>query len=139
MVQEHLAGSVAQVLGANASFYRAFTKGDFEAMRGLWAERNPVTCQHPLSPTLIGLEAVLESWRQILREPPPLAMRCDDPVVHLLGDVALVSCYEGNGDHPAHLVATNGFVREVDGWRMIHHQAGPLGRARSRPPAPTLN
>jgi hypothetical protein len=79
---------------------------------------------------------VLKSWKEILREPPPLAMRCDEPVVRLFGDVALVSCYEGNGDHPAHLVATNVFVRETDAWRMVHHQAGPLSN-RARPPSRT--
>jgi ketosteroid isomerase-like protein len=126
----------ADVLEANARFYRAFTAGDFAAMRDLWAEDAPVACVHPMSPVLVGRDAVLGSWRQILREAPPMAMRCDQAVVHLAGDSALVLCYEGNGERPAHLAATNAFVREAGRWRMVHHHASPLARPISRPAPP---
>jgi SnoaL-like domain len=132
-------GDEAAVLLANSTFYRVFSSGDYPAMRALWAENAPVACQHPLSPTLFGRAAVLESWRQILREPPPTAMRCDRAVAHLFGDMALVFGYEGNDELPAHLVATNAFIREEGEWRMVHHQAAPLGRAISRSPPPTMN
>src|SRR5580700_9969179 len=119
----------AAIVRANASFYRAFTLGSYEAMADLWARSAPVACVHPGSPALSGRESVLESWRMILREPPTLGMRCDRAVVHLLGETAVVTCYEGNGDHPAHLAATNVFVLEGGSWRMVHHHAGPLSRA----------
>ena len=66
-----------------------------------------------------------------------MPMRCDQPVVHLSGDSALVVCYEGNGERPAHLAATNAFVRESGRWRMVHHHASPLARRSdaSRRPA----
>jgi ketosteroid isomerase-like protein len=114
------------VLRANAMFYRAFTKGDCAAMSELWAERCPVACLHPMSPALLGRAQVLESWRHILRSQPQIELRCDRPRVHLFAGVAIVTCYEGNGDRPAHLAATNVFVLEDDRWRMVHHQAGPL-------------
>jgi hypothetical protein len=60
--------------------------------------------------------AVLEATR----------LRCDSPVVQLLGSVAVVLCYEGGGVDPAHLAATNVFVLEHGDWRMTHHHAGPL-------------
>jgi ketosteroid isomerase-like protein len=127
--------SEAAVLQANASFYRAFTKGDFAAMNALWAEGAPVVCLHPMSPALLGRKLVLDSWKDILRTQPPIDLRCDRPVVHMLADAAIVTCYEGNGGRPAHLAATNVFVLEDDRWRMVLHQAGPL----SRPiPAPVL-
>ncbi len=128
-----------QVLEANARFYRAFTKGDFAAMRDLWARDRLVACVHPMSPVLIGREAVLSSWEQILREPPPQAMRCDQPTVHLSGDWAMVLCYEGNGERPAHLAATNVFVHEGGRWRIVHHHASPLGRAMPKPRPVTVN
>ena len=130
----------AALVRANASFYRAFTEGLYEAMAELWARAAPVTCVHPGSPAIMGRDAVLESWRMILREPPPLAMRGDGVVVNLLGEVAVVTCYEGNGDHPAHLAATNVFVLEEGTWRMVHHHAGPLSRGLPRmPPRSSLN
>lgn len=30
--------------------------------------------------------------------------------------------------------ATNVFAREQDGWRMVHHQAGPGGQRQPAPP-----
>ena len=125
---------------ANESFYRAFTQGSYKAMADLWARSAPVACFHPGSPALTGRDSVLESWKMILREPPPIAMRCDRAIVHLLGETAVVTCYEGNGDHPAHLAATNVFVLEAGHWRMVHHHAGPLSRSIPKAPATsTLN
>ena len=116
----------AAVLAANASFYRAFSTGDFSAMDALWARRAPVACFHPATPALIGRELVIESWRQVLGEPPSIVMRCDHARAHVLGETAFVTCYEANGDHPAHLAATNVFILEDDQWRLVHHQAGAL-------------
>jgi len=130
----------AAVLAANASFYRVFNAGDAAAMSRLWAEQVPVACFHPAMPALVGREAVMESWRQILRGPLPFVMRCDHARAHVLGTTAFVTCYEGNGDHPAHLAATNIFVLEQDAWKMVHHQAGPLQAPLPRPaPASTAN
>ncbi len=128
----------AEVLEANAAFYRAFSDGDYSAMNGVWAEGAPVACFHPGARGLFGRTAVLGSWKQILRQAPPVVMRCDQPSVRLLGDTAIVSCYEGNGERPAHLAATNVFVHERGGWRMVHHQAGPLASPLPKPHTPSL-
>lgn len=125
----------ASIQEANASFYRAFTAGDYVAMARVWAERAPLSCVHPGLPAILGRDAVLQSWRQILDETTPIDMRCDRVQVHLLGDSAIVTCYEGNGDQPAHLAATNVFVLEAGQWRMVHHHAGPLARTIAKPRA----
>jgi ketosteroid isomerase-like protein len=124
----------AAILQANATFYHAFSTGDYPAMARLWAEHAPVSCLHPGLPALIGREAVMQSWRQILAQSAQMAMRCDHARVHVLGETAIVTCYEANAEEPAHLAATNVFVREGDAWRIVHHHAGPLARAISRPP-----
>ncbi|MET0386000.1 MAG: nuclear transport factor 2 family protein [Polyangiales bacterium] len=116
------------VLRVNAAFYRAFTQGDFPAMSALWARSAPVTCFHPGSALLRGREAVLDAWRQIIGEPAPFEMRCDQAEAQLFGTTAVVTCYEGNDREPAHLAATNVFVLEDGEWRMVHHQAGPLAQ-----------
>ena len=130
---------VSAVLRANAEFYRAFSVGDYTAMNSLWSARAPVVCIHPGAGALFGRDAVLDSWRQILHEPPPFEMRCEEPEVQLLGGVAFVTCYEGNGDLPAHLIATNVFVLEDEAWRLVHHHAGPLARPVAKPPAGSMN
>jgi ketosteroid isomerase-like protein len=114
------------VLAANARFYRAFSEGDFAAMSVLWAARSPVACLHPGDSLLLGQQQVLRRWREILAPRPAFALRCDRPTVHAFGAMAIVYCYEGVNDEPAHLVATNVFVREGEDWRMAHHHAGPL-------------
>lgn len=123
----------AAVLGANAVFYRAFTRGDYAAMSELWAERAPVTCFHPGGQALVGRSAVLDTWKQILGGPSSFALRCDWAAVRILGDAAIVTCYEGSDDEPAHLAATNVFALEDGRWRMIDHHAGPLSKPVPRP------
>lgn len=114
------------VLSANASFYRAFSQGNFAAMNALWAVRAPVACLHPGAPLLLGRDAVLGSFRQILDARPTFVLRCEAPTAQIFGETAIVYCYEAGADQPAHLAATNVFVREDDAWRMVHHHAGPL-------------
>ena len=123
----------AAVLRANAAFYRAFTTGDFAAMSELWAESAEVTCFHPGAALIRGRAAVLSAWRQIIVQPAPFDMRCDHAHVRLLPGVAIVTCYEGNAEQPAHLAATNVFVLEQKRWRLLHHQAGPLARPIPKP------
>jgi ketosteroid isomerase-like protein len=134
------AGPEAAVLDANATFYRAFTEGDFSAMSDLWARRAPLACLHPGARVLVGRAAVMAAWKQILESAPRFVLRCDRPAAHVLGDAAVVTCYEGNGEEPAHLAATNVFVLEDARWRMVHHHAGPISNPIPQPPAPrTVN
>lgn len=129
----------AAVYLANERFYRAFSEGDYPAMSELWAQRVQVACFHPTAPALIGREAVLQSFRQILRGAPTFALRCEDAVVTVVSDTAILTCYEGAGEEPAHLAATNVFVFEDGDWRMVHHHAGPLSRPIRRAAPPVVH
>lgn len=129
----------AAILFANEALYQAFADGDYPAMRALWAEQAGVSCIHPGWEPLFGREAVLESWRAILADPPPI--HCSNARVEVLGSSALVLCFEtirGN-----HLIATNVFTLEDGAWRLVHHQAGPtrgVPRSANDPPGPrTVN
>jgi ketosteroid isomerase-like protein len=122
------------VLEANDAFYRAFARRDPRAMEALWARAAPVTCIHPGWDALRGRDEVVDSWRRILGGEPP-DLRATAASAHVAGDAAWVLCHEripGGGA----LVATNVFVREAGGWRLCHHQAGPLAEAREAPPPP---
>jgi ketosteroid isomerase-like protein len=127
----------AAVLGANAVFYQAFTNGDYAAMSELWAERAPISCLHPGARPLIGRSAVLDGWKKILGGSSRFELCCRQPVVHVTGEAAIVTCYEASDDQPAHLAATNVFVTEDGRWRMIHHHAGPLSSPVPRLPSPS--
>ena len=125
----------AEALGANAAFYRAFAQGDYEAMESLWSERDSVVCVHPGWPPVSGRVDVMASWLGILADPPQPAVQASNEEVVLLGDTAMVVCFETIGD--ILLVATNLFVDEHGRWRLVHHHAGVTEhRPASAPPTP---
>lgn len=117
------------LLALNQAFYRAFTNRDVPAMEALWAERLPVSCIHPGWTALFGRDAVLTSWRDVLRSPTGVTVHARNERVTLHGDTALVVCEEMLGD--AALAASNLFAREDGAWRLVHHQAGPIAQARA--------
>jgi ketosteroid isomerase-like protein len=129
----------SEVLAANAQFYRAFSEGDLASMNALWAEHVPVACLHPGQPLLLGRDSVLRAWRDILEHQPGIELTSQEPRVQLFGDTAIVYCYEAATGQPAHLAATNVFVREGTAWRMVHHHAGPLAEPRLPRRANDLN
>jgi ketosteroid isomerase-like protein len=116
--------TIPDVLDANGAFYRAFAGRDLDAMDAVWASAAPVACVHPGWDALRGRDAVMQSWRAILSGPRSPEIGCSHAFAQVLGDTALVICRE----HVAggQLVATNVFVREANGWKLVHHQASPL-------------
>ncbi|NBB82571.1 MAG: DUF4440 domain-containing protein [Alphaproteobacteria bacterium] len=111
------------LLFANAAFYAAFADGDANLMGRVWSATRPVACIHPGWETLTGREAVMASWRAILQNPPPIEVLNPQPVVIAPGAAGLVLCNERVGG--SLLAATNVFVHEGGGWKLVHHQAGP--------------
>lgn len=108
---------------ANEAFYLAFEAKDYEAMAHLWSMRRDVLCLHPGWTPLIGRDAVLESWRQILANPQQGQVSFYGASVHQLGDdTVAVICYEQAGNSV--MVATNIFAAEDDTLRLVSHQAG---------------
>lgn len=120
------------VLFANEAFYRAFADRDFERMEDVWSRTAPISCLHPGWGPIHGRDQVMRSWAAILGSPDAPAIRALAPRASVLGDVALVTCFEALGQ--AYAVATNVFVREGSLWKMVHHQAGP---SSEHPPTPT--
>jgi ketosteroid isomerase-like protein len=130
----------AAILAANAAYYRAFASADFVAMSRLWAD-DEVSCIHPGWPVLIGRPAILESYREILRNPNQERIEPRNETVMAAGDQARVLCVEFVGGTA---LATTNLFKRVDGaWRMTHHQASPMvalvEEFISQPPSQRLN
>ena len=125
-----------EVRAANERFYAAFAERDAELMDDVWARASPAVCIHPGWAPLVGRMSVMESWRRILENPRSPAIECSDVTVLVYGASAIVICREAVAGQPPALVATNVFVREPDGWRMVHHQAGPVAPEEVPPPTP---
>jgi ketosteroid isomerase-like protein len=122
------------ILAANAAYYRAFSTGDFAAMSRIWAD-DGVSCVHPGWTPLIGREAVIESYRNILASPNRVRIAHRDDTAIVAGQEARVLCIE-IVEGTALLAATNSFRRVGAAWRMTHHQASPIAMPveESEPP-----
>lgn len=125
------------VLFANEAFYVAFAACDFPAMDAVWSGRENVSCIHPGWNALAGRQQVMESWRAILTSPNEPRIGCRNANAYVLGDSAYVVCYEAIDG--GFLVATNVFIRENRGWKMVHHHAAaaplppPLEKSEQQP------
>ncbi|HZJ06287.1 MAG TPA: nuclear transport factor 2 family protein [Nocardioidaceae bacterium] len=126
----------ASVLGANTAFYVAFESADLDAMTELWIEDPEAMCVHPGAMPVRGTSAINRSWALIMANTPYIQFFLTDVETSVLSDVASVTCTENvltademteqgvfNG---AKAVATNVFVRTVDGWRLWIHHASPV-------------
>lgn len=108
---------------ANEAFYLAFEGKDFDAMSHIWSEQGQPVCLHPGWPALIGREAILTSWKNILANPNQGHVSFIDPVITPISETsAAVICYEKAGDQI--MVATNVFKIEDDRPRLYIHQSG---------------
>lgn len=118
---KQLNGSAAEV---EAAFYEALNRADTEALMALWAEDEEITCVHPGGPRLHGHTAIQASWEAIL-ERGGLQIRPSQlyETNNLMSSVHTV--IEGvtstASAEPAHLVATNVYMKTPQGWRMVLH------------------
>lgn len=115
---------------AEAAFYHAFENGDMAAMQALWDDADDVLCVHPMGAPLVGLQAVLESWRALMASGERLRFTPRVVSRQLSGDLAVHHVHE----HIAHgaelreqavVFATNVYRRGPQGWRMIMHHGSP--------------
>ena len=112
------------VLAANAAFYQAMRAGDYRAMERLWTRARPVSCTHPGRPMIQGRVAVMASWRRILSSGKPVEIEAQDAIAVVTGRTALVLCREALA--AGQMMASNTFVLESGGWRMLSHQAAKI-------------
>ena len=127
---------------AQAAFYQAFQHADIDAMMAVWADDERIVCVHPAGERLVGVEAVRRSWREIFSPGPQLRFELADVRAEKLDAVAVYSLYERisvSGEvGVTHLIlATNVYVRDDRGWRMLMHHASPVAARDTRPSAPS--
>jgi ketosteroid isomerase-like protein len=123
-------GSAAEV---EAAFYEALNRADIDALMLLWADDEEIVCIHPGGPRLHGHAAIQASWEAIL-ERGGLQIRPSQ--LHETHNLmcAVHTVIEGvtsTASEPAHLVATNVYIKTPQGWRIVlHHVSVAPGRCR---------
>jgi ketosteroid isomerase-like protein len=136
---KQLNGSAAEV---EAAFYDALNRADLDALMALWADDEEIVCIHPGGPRLIGHAAIREAWRAIL-EHGGLHIRPSQlhETHNLMSSVHTV--IEGTTaatGEPAHLLATNVYVKTPRGWRIVlHHVSVAPGAVPAEAPGQILH
>jgi uncharacterized protein (TIGR02246 family) len=123
---------------AEEAFYDAMQRGDLAAMMALWAEDEDVVCIHPGGSRLVGLPAVRMSFGEIFTG-GGVDVRPTEVRVHQGAVIAVHSVLEKIvvrsevGARIATCVATNVYVKQANGWRIVMHHSASSGE--SEPPA----
>lgn len=120
---------------AETAFYSAFEMADIDLMSALVADHN-VSCIHPNAMPIIGREAVLASWQQILStidEPafyPEVLHRSvegdevGNTAIHLVAE--RIAADHQIDTETSLVLATNVYIKQENGWRMMmHHSSLP--------------
>jgi ketosteroid isomerase-like protein len=118
--EKQLNGSAAEV---EAAFYDALNRADVASLMALWADDEEIVCIHPGGPRLIGHVAIRASWSAILEHGGLHILPSQLHETHnLMSSVHTV--IEGTtaaSGEPAHLLATNVYVKTPRGWRIVLH------------------
>ncbi|MGD8569647.1 MAG: nuclear transport factor 2 family protein [Gammaproteobacteria bacterium] len=122
---------------AEQAFYKAFAECDFKAMNSVWAE-DDVICIHPGSTALVGREAVMRSWINILAdaEPPNLKVEVisrvmsENLAIHVVREYIAAQSGESETIHA--VLATNVYRNNnANGWHLLAHHASAPGLQES--------
>lgn len=118
--RKQMNGSAAEV---EAAFYDALNRGDIDGLMLLWADDEEIICIHPGGPRLQGHAAIQASWEAIL-ERGGLQIRPSQlhEIHNLMSSVhTVIEGVTSSGNEPAHLVATNVYIKTPQGWRIVLH------------------
>jgi ketosteroid isomerase-like protein len=125
-----------EVESVNTAFYEAFESADLDAMYALWLDDAETLCVHPGALPVRGTAAINRSWALIMANTPYIQFFLTDVEISVLDATASVTCTENvltadertgvDAFGGARAVATNVFVRTVDGWRLWIHHASPV-------------
>ena len=127
--EKQLNGSAVEV---ETAFYAALNRADLDALMALWADDEEIVCIHPGGPRLIGHAAIRASWRKILEHGGLHIMPAQLHETHnLMSSVhTVVEGTTAASGEPAHLLATNVYVKTPRGWRIVLHHvsvaSGPV-------------
>jgi ketosteroid isomerase-like protein len=133
------------VAATNERFYRAFERLDLDEMGRIWAHDDSIQCGHPGWSVLRGRRAVMESWRRIFENSPPVRIMLTDVSVEVRGVIAWVTLYEHLNSSlegqqmAATVLATNIFEKRAGGWRLVHHHGSPVAQQPPQPDPGTVH
>ena len=139
MAKKQLNGSAAE---CEAAFYDALNRADVDALMALWADDDEIVCIHPGGGRLIGHAAIRASWSTILEHGGLHIVPTQLHETHnLMSSVhTVIEGVAAAAGEPAHLIASNVYVKTPKGWRIVlHHASVAAGPAPADPLATILH
>ena len=113
-----------------AQFYEALQQGDIEKLMAVWSDDDEIVCVHPGGPRVVGAAAIRASFEAmfangVIDAHPEKVHRVQShaSAVHSLLERIQVST--GAGPRWGWLIATNVYLKTVQGWRLVVHHASP--------------
>ncbi|MEB2319334.1 MAG: nuclear transport factor 2 family protein [Pseudomonadota bacterium] len=120
------------------AFYDALSRGDVQGVMSLWAEDDDIVCIQPGGPRTTGMSAVRQAWEGVLAGRLDIRARSIQRYETMTTAVSsVIEEITVAGDESVRCVATNVFVKDARGWRIILHHASPAGDADESAPAST--
>lgn len=118
--EKQLNGSAAEV---EVAFYDALNRGDIDTLMALWADDEEIVCVHPGGPRLIGHAAIQASWEALFERGGLHILPSQLHETHnLMSSVhTVVEGVTASNGEPAHLLATNVYIKTPRGWRIVLH------------------
>lgn len=122
-----------------AQFYQALQRGDIEGLMAVWADDDEIVCVHPGGPRVVGPRAIRASFDAIFANGGVPAQPGQVRRLHWLGGamhhlVERIELPTSEGLQTAWVLATNVYVKTVQGWRLVAHHASPGSPTEPAPP-----
>ena len=124
-------------------FYEALREGDIEKLMALWADDDDIVCVHPDGARVIGPRAIRASFEAIFAQgtvnvQAENVRRVQTHASAMHNLVEHMQLMTPQGLRRGFLIATNVYVKSVEGWRLVAHHASPgaNGERREQAEAP---
>jgi ketosteroid isomerase-like protein len=136
---------MASVDDVEAQFYEALQRADIERLMAVWADDDEVVCVHPGAPRAVGHVAIRASFEALfsggaipVRAERLKRVESAGCAVH--SALERVDIQTAEGAQTAWAVATNVYLKTVQGWRLVAHHAsrGPSREVPETVEAPTV-
>ena len=111
-------------------FYEALQHGDIDKLMAVWSDDDDIACIHPGGPRVVGPGAIRASFELIFgngridAQPERVRrLQMQGAAVHHV--LERVQAMTSDGPQSAWVIATNVYVKTVQGWRLVLHHASP--------------
>ena len=111
-------------------FYEALQQGDIDKLMAVWSDDDDIACVHPGGARVVGLRAIRTSFELIFgngridAQPERVRrLQMQGAAVHHV--LERVQAMTSDGPQSAWVIATNVYVKTVQGWRLVLHHASP--------------